>query len=202
MKTLFVLTSMMVVLFIAAPNKVEAQKRKASKPKPTPEATARTQRAPAELKDWQKSLPLFVKHVESVRTSPTDSKKVSMLVGDSRVLYFAIMASGGGCAGKAPDAVFGPRVQFTGKFEKISPASANERNRHGVQNTLSISFEKTSPGSVLYVFPMTSYTVTWQKLPANSDVRFEAEVNCLVGLEFPNGEMAYSLTLKNAKVLP
>lgn len=157
---------------------------------------------PAELKDWQKSLPLFIKHVESVRTSPTDSRKVSMLEGDSRVLQFAMMASVGGCAGKAPDAVFGPRVQFTGNFQKISPASENERIQHGVQNSLSISFEKTSPGSVLYVFPMTSDTASWRKLSANSEVRFEAELNCIVGLQLPNGQVAYSLTLKKAKVLP
>lgn len=204
-----VLATTLALLLRAASPAPATQGAAQSKPRSTPiprakgSAAPNTHKqsgsAPLELKDWQTDLSAFVAHVESVRTSPADAAKVSMM---DNMLYFALMTSAGGCASKDPtDRDFGPRVRFTGTFKGISPATENQRKQQKASHVAELSFPDTSPGAAVNIFPSSKDLVAWQGLTAGSTVRFEADLNCLIGMAVPNGRIVYSLTLKNAKVV-
>lgn len=106
------------------------------------------------------------------------------------------MTTKGDCD-KDADYVFGPLVQFEGKFSRISD------QQQGQEYQVVMSYEGTSPGSIISVSATEADLVAWQRLSLGAQVRFQAELTCLTRMESPDGEVVgYYLTLRKARVLP
>jgi hypothetical protein len=141
-------------------------------------------------------LPLFVQHVESVRRAPESEKKVTVI---DNALHIAIMSARGGCTSKAADKEFGPFVEFDGTFDSVKPRKPDDNNLRA-EHEVVLTFDKTTPGTIIHVWPARSALSAWQGVTKGTAVRFRAELNCFVAVQLGTGG-GYALTLRDATLV-
>jgi len=153
---------------------------------------------PTKPKDWQTSLTRFIQHVDSAHNSRTEPG--NYCDHDFGLIHFSDMTEGG-CADNnfMTDNVFGPLVQFEGRFIRVQK---NTPDHTDCAYQLIMSYERTHPTAILFVCLAEADLASWQRLSPGTQVRFQAELNCVTAWESNDRRAAaYSLMLSDARVL-